>query len=71
MLTFKQEDAVAVVKKNIGQDASSIDFQPFPNLEQSVRDDVAFLKNSPLIPDDIKIWGGIYHVETGEVTEVK
>ncbi|OZJ02588.1 hypothetical protein BZG36_03657 [Bifiguratus adelaidae] len=71
MLTFKQEDAVAAVKKNIGQDASHIDFQPFPDLEQSVRDDVAFLKSNKLIPDDIKIWGGIYEVETGKIREVK
>ena len=46
---------------------SGQDFLPFADLEQSVRDDVAFLRNSPLIPKDIPIGGAIYDVHSGRV----
>jgi carbonic anhydrase len=35
-----------------------------------VRDDVAFLRSSPLIPKDIPIRGFVYDVRTGRVSEV-
>jgi carbonic anhydrase len=43
---------------------------PFADLEQSVRDDVAALRASPLIPKDIPINGAIYDVKTGELRSV-
>jgi carbonic anhydrase len=70
MLTFKNEDLYGVVKENLGADASDIDFLPFPDLEQSVRDDVEFLKSSPLVPDEVSIRGFVYDVHNGKVTEV-
>jgi carbonic anhydrase len=70
MLTFKNEDLYGVVKENLGADASDIDFLPFPDLEQSVRDDVEFLKSSPLVPDDVSIRGFVYDVKSGKVSEV-
>jgi carbonic anhydrase len=70
MLTFKNEDLYGVVKDNLGADASDIDFLPFPDLEQSVRDDVKFLKDSPLVPDEVSIRGFVYDVHDGKVTEV-
>jgi carbonic anhydrase len=70
MLTFSNEDLYAKVQEDLGADASHIDFLPFPDLEQSVRDDVQFLKDSPLIPDDISVRGFVYDVKTGKVTEV-
>jgi carbonic anhydrase len=36
-----------------------------------VRDDVRFLKESPLIPDDVSIRGFVYDVKTGKVREVE
>jgi carbonic anhydrase len=39
----------------------------FTDLEKSVRDDVNFLKESPLIVEGTKITGWIHHLETGEV----
>jgi carbonic anhydrase len=71
MLTFKNEDLYAKVRQDLGADASNIDFLPFPDLEQSVRDDVQFLKDSPLVPDDVSIRGFVYDVESGKMTEVK
>jgi carbonic anhydrase len=70
MLTFKNEDLHAKVKEDLGADASSIDFLPFPDLEQSVRDDVEFLEDSQLVPDDVSVRGFVYDVKSGKVTEV-
>jgi carbonic anhydrase len=70
MLTFSNEDLAAKVQADLGVDVSGQDFYPFPDLEQSVRDDVAFLRESPLIPQDIPISGAIYDVTTGKVHEV-
>jgi carbonic anhydrase len=70
MLTFSNEDVYAKVKEDLGADASGIDFLPFGNLQQNVRDDVAFLKDSPLIPDDVEIRGFVYDVGTRRLSEV-
>lgn len=43
---------------------------PFSNLEQSVRDDIATLKASPLIPDTVDISGFIYDMKTGRLLPV-
>ena len=70
MLTFQNEDLIAKIKEDLGVDAAGRDFLPFPDLEQSVRDDVETLRGSDLIPDDILVSGAIYDVETGELREV-
>jgi carbonic anhydrase len=75
MLTFKNADAHAIVEKNLGAEAKKalgdLDFQPFVDLDQAVRDDVAFLKGHRAIPEDIKISGWVYEVETGKVRAVQ
>ncbi len=70
MLTFQNEDLIAKIKEDLGVDAAGRDFLPFPDLEQSVRDDVETLRGSHLIPDYIPVSGAIYDVETGELHEV-
>lgn len=74
MLTFKNEDAHAVVAKNLGSAGQKaldgFDFQPFDDLEQGVRDDVTYLKESNAIPDSVTVSGWIYEVETGRVKSV-
>lgn len=70
METFENEDLAAKIKEDLGVDATGRDFLPFSDLEQSVRDDVETLQNSELIPEDIRIVGAIYDVETGELREV-
>ena len=74
MLTFTNEDAHAVVEKNLGPEAKkelgALDFQPFPNLEQAVKDDVKLLQESKVIPDMVIISGWVYEVETGKVRQV-
>jgi carbonic anhydrase len=70
MLTFSNEDLRNKVKRELHANADNIDFLPFSNLEQSVRDDVAFLRSSPLIPENITISGFIYDVKTGKLLPV-
>lgn len=70
MVTFSNADLAAKIQQDLGVDVGDRDFLPFPDLEQSVRDDVAILRESPLIPQDIPISGAIYDVHSGTVQEV-
>lgn len=70
MLTFTNEQLADKVHTDLGVDVAGRDFLPFPDLDQSVRDDVAILRESPLIPKDIPISGAVYDVATGTVREV-
>jgi carbonic anhydrase len=76
MLTFKNEDAYGIVEKNLGASAAaelkarSLDFLPFPELEQAVKDDVKFLQASKLVPDSVTISGWVYEVETGKTKRI-
>jgi carbonic anhydrase len=70
MLTFTNEQLATKVAADLGVDVSGQDFFPFSDVAQSVRDDVAILRDSPLIPKDIPISGAIYDVTTGKVHEV-
>lgn len=70
MLTFTNDDLHRKLADETGADASHIDFLPFPDLEQSVRDDVSQINESPFIPDGIPVRGFIYDVKSGKLTEV-
>ncbi len=71
MLTITNEQLHDRLRRVLGADASAIDFLPFADLEESVREDVAAIRASPLIPDDIVACGLIYDVQTGRVREVR
>ncbi|MGV3079972.1 beta-class carbonic anhydrase [Streptococcus sp. 32226D021BW] len=68
--TFTNEDFAAQLKRDLGVDVAGRDFLPFTDIEESVREDIALLKQSPLIPDDVEIFGAVYDVDTGRMTEV-
>ena len=70
MLTFSNDDLRSKIKQELKADADHIDFLPFKDLEQSVRDDVATLKASPLIPKNVDISGYIYDVKSGRLLPV-
>ena len=70
MLTFTNPQLHAKVKQDLGADSSGIDFLPFSDVEESVREDVAFLLSSPLIPHDVPVRGFVYDVRTGRLSEV-
>ena len=70
MLTFGNEDLRKKLKQQLDADAEHIDFLPFKDLEQSVRDDVATIKNSPLLLKNIEVTGFIYDVKSGKLLPV-
>jgi carbonic anhydrase len=70
MLTFDNPTLHGICREQLGADASAIDFLPFSDLEQSVRDDIEVIRSSPLIPNDVKVTGFIYDVNSGQLHEV-
>lgn len=50
---------------------NSIDWLTFSNNEKSVMEDVLHIKNHPLVPNSILVYGYIYHCKTGKMIEVK
>jgi len=74
MLTFSNDDIHGVIAKSLpeaAEEGKAIDFLPFPELEQAVSDDVAYLQSSKLVPKGVNVFGYVYHVETGKVTPVQ
>ncbi len=75
MLTFANDDIRQKIRADLGDaaydKATQIDFLPFADLAQSVRDDVAAFKASPLIPDSVPVYGFIYDVRTGQLSRVE
>ena len=70
MLTFDNATLQGICQERLNADASDIDFLPFGDLEQSVRDDVELIRSSPLIPNDVNVHGFVYDVKTGKLNEV-
>jgi carbonic anhydrase len=76
MLTFASDDVRSIVKDaskgdaNVAARVDAIDFLEFKNLEESVKDDVAWLKNEPLLLPETTITGWIYDVKNGKVSQV-
>lgn len=71
MLTFKNEDLHKSLKERYpaaAEEIDSIDFLPFHELENSVKDDVEYLKKHPLVLDETTITGWVYDVKTGKVS---
>lgn len=68
--TFTNPEFQDQLQKDLGVDVHDCDFLPFSDVEESVREDMAILRKSPLIPDDIEISGAVYDVDTGRMTQV-
>ncbi|TCD45824.1 carbonic anhydrase [Streptococcus sp. X16XC17] len=68
--TFTNEGFAQQLARDLGVDVAGQDFLPFTDVEESVREDMAILRQSPLIPDDVEISGAVYDVDTGRMTEV-
>lgn len=73
MLTFDNETAKSLVKKNKGNAAAKevedMDFLTFPELEAEVKKDVEWLR-SKAVENGIIFTGWVYEVETGKVRKV-
>jgi carbonic anhydrase len=66
MLTFTNDD----VHEKLGPESESIDFQPFPDVADSVRQSVEKIRSHPLLPDSFGATGFVYDVETGRIEPV-
>jgi carbonic anhydrase len=66
MLTFTNAD----LHEKLGPASESIDFQPFPDLAESVRQSVEKIRSHPLLPDSFGATGFIYDVGTGRIEPV-
>ena len=71
MLTFTDDVIHEKVRNELHADADYIAFLPFKDLQQSIHDDIAYLKSSHLIPQSIIIKGYIYDVKTGQLHEAE
>lgn len=70
MSSFSNEELRTQLSARFGACADDIDFLPFADLGQSVRDDIATIRNSPFISDDLSVSGFIYDVNTGCIEAV-
>ncbi|MGQ0668539.1 MAG: beta-class carbonic anhydrase [Actinomycetota bacterium] len=70
MLTFTNDDLRSKLAERYGADASGVDFLPFGDLEESVREDVRRIRGSSFIPGDISVSGYVYDVRTGRLNPV-
>jgi carbonic anhydrase len=71
MLGLDNATVRAKVRADLGADDGGLDYLGFDDLEQSVRDDVAWLRDSPLVGDGVTIRGFIYDEQTGRLHEVR
>lgn len=73
MLIFDDAVAKDLVRKNKGDAAAreveNLDFLTFPDVEDKVRDDVAWLKGKA-VEQGIRVTGWVYDVKTGRVKKV-
>jgi carbonic anhydrase len=66
MVTFQNSD----LHSKLGPESESIDFQPFPDAAARVRESVATIESSALLPDSFGATGFVYEVETGKIVPV-
>jgi carbonic anhydrase len=63
MVTFENSD----LHERLGPESHGIDFQPFPDVADRVRESVAAIHASPLLPDSFTATGFVFHVENGRL----
>jgi carbonic anhydrase len=66
MVTFTNDD----VHKKLGPESESIDFQPFPDVAERVRQSVETIRSHPLLPDSFETSGFVYDVGSGRIEAV-
>jgi carbonic anhydrase len=66
MVTFTNDD----LREKLGPESESIDFQPFPDVAERVRQSVGTIRSHPLLPDSFAATGFVYDVGTGRLEPV-
>ena len=70
MLTFTNDQLRDTLRERLGVDTAGTDFLPFADVDQSVRDDVAAIRASRLVPDEVAVSGFVYDVRSGALRQV-
>jgi carbonic anhydrase len=70
MVGFTNDTLRARLREETGADASEIDFEAFPDVEESVRASVARIAESPYL-QGVTANGWVYDVESGALREVR
>lgn len=74
MQTFTNDSIRETLGDGLGERAkiaaTEIDFLPFSDVAQSVREDLTVIRNSPLIPQEIPVRGFVYDVRNGALQAV-
>ena len=71
MLTFSNDDLRARLLSEADADPSEVDFRPFVDLRESVRESLRAVRESSFLPDSLELSGWIYDVRDGRLTEVR
>lgn len=66
MLTFTNAD----IHEKLGPESESIDFEPFSDTAERVRQSVETIRNHPLLADGFDATGYVYDVRTGQIEAV-
>ena len=69
MLTFTDAQLRQKLRDELGAETDTA-FWSFQDLEQSVRDDVAAIRESPLLLKGVPVTGFVYDVKTGRLRQV-
>ena len=70
METFTDDQLRQKLATEADADASDIEFHAFPTVRDRVRQSVATITESPLLPDSFTARGFVYDVRTGRLDEV-
>jgi carbonic anhydrase len=70
MLTFSNGDLQQTLAEKTGHDASHLDFQPFDDIEESVRASLKRVRDCPFLPESYGATGFVYDVRTGAIRDV-
>jgi len=71
MLTFTNEDVWGRLEAQTDPGVREIDFMPFSDVEDSLREDVQTIRESPYLPNDAEVTGWVYDVRTGRLTAIR
>jgi carbonic anhydrase len=66
MLTFTNDN----LHERLGPDSEDVDFLPFPDVADRVRESVRAIEESPLLPDSFRATGFVYDVKSGRLNQV-
>ena len=71
MLTFKDEDLATKLERETGKTpVIPARFLAFSDLEKNVREQIRKVRSHPWVPENLRVRGFVYDVDTGRLAEV-